>query len=110
MAETIDINEPEVKEKRPEILPTVAVLPQRGIAPPVLVPRPMFADSVLEFGIQRKRKAFATFVSFLLNFMAIGGLLLVPLLFTEELPKTQLLTFLVVPPPPPTRPPWVTQQ
>jgi periplasmic protein TonB len=110
MGETIEIHEPEVKEKRPEIRPGAAVLPQRGVVQPAFVPRPMFADSVLEFGVQRKRKAFATSVSFLLNFLAIGGLLLVPLLFTEELPKAQLLTFLVAPPPPPPPPPPAAEQ
>jgi len=35
----------------------------------------------------------------------IGFLLIVPLLFTEALPTTQLLTFLVAPPPPPPPPP-----
>lgn len=32
-------------------------------------------------------------------------MLAVPLMFTEELPKAQLLTFLVAPPPPPPPPP-----
>jgi protein TonB len=65
----------------------------------------MFADSVLEFGVQRKRKAFATTTSFILNVLAIGIMLAIPLAFTEELPKAQLLTFLVAPPPPPPPPP-----
>ena len=109
MGQTIEIHEPEVKETRPESRSTVAVLPRREMVSPPFVPRPMFADSVLEFGVQRKRKALATTVSFLLNCLAIGGLLLVPLLFTEELPKAQLLTFLVAPPPPPP-PPAAEQQ
>lgn len=110
MGQTMEIHEPEVKENRPESRPRVAVLPRREIASPPFVPRPMFADSVLEFGVQRKRKALATTVSFLLNCLAIGGLLLVPLLFTEELPKAQLLTFLVAPPPPPPPPPPAAEQ
>jgi protein TonB len=65
----------------------------------------MFADSVLEFGVQRKRKFFATSTSFLINCLAILIMLAVPLMFTEELPKAQLLTFLVAPPPPPPPPP-----
>ena len=32
-------------------------------------------------------------------------LVLIPLMFTEALPKTQLMTFLVAPPPPPPPPP-----
>jgi protein TonB len=35
----------------------------------------------------------------------VGVLVLVPLLFTEALPKQQLMTFLVAPPPPPPPPP-----
>lgn len=110
MGQTIEIHEPEIKENRPESRPRVAVLSRGEIASPPFVPRPMFADSVLEFGVQRKRKALATTVSFLLNCLAIGGLLLVPLLFTEELPKAQLLTFLVAPPPPPPPPPPAAEQ
>lgn len=61
----------------------------------------MFSDSLLDFGVQRKRKAFATTTSFTLNCLALGILLIMPLVFTEQLPSAQLLTFLVAPPPPP---------
>jgi periplasmic protein TonB len=37
--------------------------------------------------------------------MIVGVLVLIPLIFTEALPKTQLMTFLVAPPPPPPPPP-----
>jgi protein TonB len=59
----------------------------------------------LEFGPQRKRKLFATTTSFIVNCLVICVMLAVPLMFTEELPKAQLLTFLVAPPPPPPPPP-----
>jgi protein TonB len=65
----------------------------------------MFSDSVLDFGRQSKRKAFATTTSFILNCLAVCLALLVPLMFTEELPKAQLLTLLVAPAPPPPPPP-----
>jgi hypothetical protein len=55
----------------------------------------MFSDSVLEFGEQRKRKALATTTSFIVNCVALGVLLVLPLAFPEDLPKAQLLTFLV---------------
>lgn len=110
MGETIEIHEPEVKEKRPDTRSTAAVLARREFVEPPFVPRAMFSDSLLEFGVQRKRKAFATSVSFLLNCLAIAGLLIVPLMFTEELPKAQLLTFLVAPPPPPPPPPPAAAQ
>jgi protein TonB len=35
----------------------------------------------------------------------LGAALIIPLMFTEALPKAQLLTFLVAPPPPPPPPP-----
>ena len=103
---TIEIHEPEVKEQKPASRPAAAVLPRKELVlgPPV-APRAMFSDSMLEFGVQRKRKFFATTTSFVLNCLVIGVMLLIPLAFTEELPKAQLLTFLVAPPPPPPPPP-----
>jgi protein TonB len=70
----------------------------------------MFSDSVLDFGTQRKKKFFATTTSFVLNCLALGVLLIVPLVFTQQLPKAQLLTFLVAPPPPPPPPPPAAAQ
>src|SRR5579864_4088607 len=104
---TIEIHEPEVTEQqKPASRPAAAVLPRKELVlgPPV-APRPIFADSVLDFGVQRKRKFFATTTSFVVNCLAIAVMLLIPLAFTEELPKAQLLTFLVAPPPPPPPPP-----
>jgi periplasmic protein TonB len=66
----------------------------------------MFEDSLIESGGRLKTKRGATtMVSFVLQVALIGLLVLVPLLFTEALPKTQLMTFLVAPPPPPPPPP-----
>jgi len=79
------------------------------MGPPV-PQRVMFSDSLLEFGVQRKRKFFATTTSFILNCLALGVLLVLPLAFTEELPKAQLLTFLTAPPPPPPPPPPAAAQ
>ena len=101
---TIDIHEPEVKEVKPT-RPAAAILPRAELATAGFAPRVMFSDSLLEFGVQRKRKAWATTASFVFNCLAIGLMLVVPLLFTEDLPKAQLLTFLVAPPPPPPPPP-----
>ena len=107
---TIDIHEPEVKEVKPT-RPTAAVLPRRELATaPAFAPRVMFSDSLLEFGPQRRRKALATTTSFIFNCIAIGIMLIVPLVFTEDLPKAQLLTFLVAPPPPPPPPPPAAEQ
>jgi protein TonB len=70
----------------------------------------MFADSILEFGQQKKRQAFAATTSFILNCLVIGVMLIMPLVFTASLPKAQLLTFLVAPPPPPPPPPPAAEQ
>jgi len=103
---TIEVHEPEVVKEKPPSRTTAAVLPRTKlvIGPPLPL-RPMFSDSLLEFGVQRKRKFFATTTSFILNILAILVMLLIPLAFTEQLPKAQLLTFLVAPPPPPPPPP-----
>jgi len=103
----IEIHEPEVvQDVKPASRAAAAVLPRTELVTgPPLPPRPMFADSLLEFGTQRKRKFFATTTSFIVNCLAIILMLAVPLMFTEELPKAQLLTFLVAPPPPPPPPP-----
>jgi len=66
----------------------------------------MFEDSLIESGGRLKTKRGATTViSFVLQALLVGVLVLLPLIFTEALPKQQLLTFLVAPPPPPPPPP-----
>jgi protein TonB len=106
---TIEIHEPEVKQVKPgkaATSGTAAVLPlSELVLGPALPQRAMFSDSLLEFGTQNKRKALATTTSFIFNCLVIVVMLAVPLMFTEELPKAQLLTFLMAPPPPPPPPP-----
>src|SRR5215467_13524914 len=66
----------------------------------------MFEDSLIESGGRLKTKrGVTTVLSFGLQVGLVGILVLIPLLFTEALPKTQLMTFLVAPPPPPPPPP-----
>ncbi len=66
----------------------------------------MFEDSLIESGGRLKSKRGATTVlSFVLQMMLLGILILIPLIYTEALPKQQLMTFLVAPPPPPPPPP-----
>ncbi len=66
----------------------------------------MFEDSLIESGGRLKTKrGVTTFISFALQVGLVGVLVLIPLLFTEALPKQQLMTFLVAPPPPPPPPP-----
>jgi protein TonB len=65
----------------------------------------MFEDSLIESGGRLSTKrGMTTTVSFVFQAILIGILVLIPLLFTEALPKTQLMTFLV-PPPPAAAPP-----
>jgi periplasmic protein TonB len=71
--------------------------------------RPIFSDSLLRYEGQKSRQTWATFSSIVFQCLVIGLLLLLPLYFTQELPKSQLLTFLVAPPPPPPPPPAAAQ-
>jgi periplasmic protein TonB len=108
---TTNIHEPEVREVKPAGRPEAAVLPKSDLLTRAkFTPRPMFADSILDFGQQNKRHVFATTTSFVLNCVAVGVMLIMPLVFTESLPKAQLLTFLVAPPPPPPPPPPAAEQ
>ena len=66
----------------------------------------MFEDSLIESGDRFKTKRLSTTIfSFTLQFLLICILILIPLIYTDALPKTQLMTFLVAPPPPPPPPP-----
>ncbi len=66
----------------------------------------MFEDSLVESGGKlRSKQGATTALSFILQILLIGILVLLPLVFTEALPKQQLMTFLVAPPPPPPPPP-----
>ena len=81
----------------PPTPPQVPVIPQY---------RPMFSDSLLgETGLERKRKRATTTFSFIIQCFLLAIMALIPLMFTEALPRAQLLTFLVAPPPPPPPPP-----
>jgi protein TonB len=66
----------------------------------------MFEDSLVESGGRLKTKRGATTViSFILEFLFLGILVLLPLIFTEALPTKQLMTLITAPPPPPPPPP-----
>src|ERR1700685_2183700 len=66
----------------------------------------MFEDSLLESGgrLKTKRGRTTTF-AIILEIGLIGIMVLMPLIFTEALPKQQLMSLLVAPPPPPPPPP-----
>ena len=66
----------------------------------------MFEDSLIESGNRlRTNRGRTAAISFGLQAILVGILVLIPLLITEALPKQQLTTFLVAPPPPPPPPP-----
>jgi protein TonB len=66
----------------------------------------MFEDSLIESGGRLKtRRGKTTTLAVIFQVGIIAIMVLIPLLFTEALPKTQLMTFLVAPPPPPPPPP-----
>jgi periplasmic protein TonB len=66
----------------------------------------MFEDSLIESGGKLKTaRGRTTTFSFVLEAVIVGVLVLIPLLFTEALPKAQLMMALVAPPPPPPPPP-----
>src|SRR5258708_3443985 len=66
----------------------------------------MFEDSLLESGGRLKTKrGRSTPLGIFLEIIAIGMMVLFPLIFTEALPKQMTMSFLVAPPPPPPPPP-----
>jgi len=109
MKGTIEIQEPEVRDT-PQMQRRQVPEPslERLMTTPVQV-RPMFSDSVLRYEGQKSRQTWATLASFIVQCLMLGVLILLPLYFTEQLPKSQLLTFLIAPPPPPPPPPAAQQ-
>jgi periplasmic protein TonB len=66
----------------------------------------MFEDSLIESGGKLKTKrGWTSIVSFAIQIGIIGVMVLIPLIFTEALPKGQMMFLLVAPPPPPPPPP-----
>jgi protein TonB len=66
----------------------------------------MFEDSLMESaGKLKTKRGWTTAFSFVIQIVLIGVMILIPLIYTEALPKQQLMTFLVAPPPPPPPPP-----
>jgi|SRR5437016_4083384 len=66
----------------------------------------MFEDSLMESGGKIRTNAkWTTALSTMVQLGIIGVLVLLPLIFTEALPKAQLSSFLMLQPPPPPPPP-----
>jgi protein TonB len=64
----------------------------------------MFEQTFVE-GQGKTNKSWTVLVSFIGQIILIGIAIIIPLMFPEVLPKTQLSSFLVAPPPPPPPPP-----
>lgn len=66
----------------------------------------MFEDSLIESGGKLKTSRGRTStLAFVVQIIIIGVMILIPLMFTEALPKAMTMTFLAAPPPPPPPPP-----
>lgn len=64
----------------------------------------MFEQTFVD-GTSKTRKPWTVLLSFLLQMAAIGILVLIPLIYTETLPRAMLTSSLTAPPPPPPPPP-----
>ena len=64
----------------------------------------MFEQTFVE-GANRTRKSASVFTSFLIQIGLVCVAIIIPLIYTGSLPKTELTSFLVAPPPPPPPPP-----
>ena len=53
----------------------------------------------------KTKTGLTVFISTMVQMMLLGIMILIPLIYTEALPKAMLTTFLVAPPPPPPPPP-----
>src|ERR1700681_2444231 len=63
----------------------------------------MFEQSFVS--TSKTNKTWSVFVTFAGQVMLVALAILIPLIYTDTLPKTQLTSFLVAPPPPPPPPP-----
>jgi len=64
----------------------------------------MFEQTFVD-GTGKTKKSWTVTVAFILEIVAICVAILIPLIYTDTLPKGQMTSFLVAPPPPPPPPP-----
>lgn len=64
----------------------------------------MFEQTFVD-GTGKTNKGWTVILSFVVQILAVGVLVLIPLIYTDTLPKATLTSFLVAPPPPPPPPP-----
>src|SRR2546429_7375801 len=66
----------------------------------------MFEEMVISIPNPKKtNKPWTVVVSMVFQVVFLGMLILIPLIYTEALPKTMMATMLTAPPPPPPPPP-----
>src|ERR1700722_11123749 len=70
----------------------------------------MFDDLVLSGKVKKTHKSWTVLLSTAVQALILGVMILIPLIYTEALPKGMLTTFLVAPPPPPPPPPPAPKQ
>ncbi len=100
MASLTEVREPERKETTPPKIES------SKLPPPPYADSRLFSTVLLEVdNSDRSRRKWTAATSIVVQCFVLGLLVIVPLMFTDVLPKQQLLTFLVAPPPPPPPPP-----
>jgi periplasmic protein TonB len=65
----------------------------------------MFEEMVISAQMKKTNKPWTVFLSMLFQIGFLAVLILIPLIYTEALPKTMMATMLTAPPPPPPPPP-----
>ncbi len=63
----------------------------------------MFEQTFVDAG--KTKKTWTVLLSFFLQLLVVGVAILIPMIYFDALPKSQLTSFLVAPPPPPPPPP-----
>ncbi len=64
----------------------------------------MFEQTFVE-GTGKTKRGWTVILSFMFQMLLVGVMILIPLIYTDTLPKATLTSFLVAPPPPPPPPP-----
>src|SRR5271170_3775662 len=65
----------------------------------------MFDELLESTSEKKKNKSWSVALSMIVQTTILGVLVLIPLIYTEALPKAMLSTLLIAPPPPPPPPP-----
>ena len=106
--ELLDVWRPGIEQPRPGQRPEPPKPPRPALVPHAPAPHAddrLFHDILLETtGIERCRRGVSAVLSLFFQCLILGVVILIPLWFTDALPKQQLPTFLIAPLPPPPPP------